>query len=109
MSKFDDFFKLLKENLGDLFKESWEDVFDAVQEMGEDFLVTIKDDLDEWTRGLVDKKLTKEEFEFLLGSKTDLMKLKLLTDAGLTKVRIDKLKDAIINVTVKTALDVFLK
>jgi len=108
MAKFDDFFDLLKGNLGDLLRDSWADFFSATEEMGTTFLETIKDDLDKWTQALTNGELPGDEFLFLVESKKELMKLQLLTEAGLTKVRIEKLQNAIIEITVKTALDVFL-
>ncbi|MBN1479642.1 hypothetical protein JXA70_05170 [candidate division KSB1 bacterium] len=107
MSKFDEFFDLLKKYLVDEAKKSWDDAFDAVKNFGEAFFHTIKDDLDKWTQALAEGKLTQEELDFLIKSKKELMKLQLLTEAGLTKARIEKLQNTIINVTVKTALDVF--
>ena len=108
MAKFDDFFDLLKGNLGDLLRASWSDFFSATEEMGTTFLETIKEDLDKWTQALTNGELPRDEFLFLVESKKELMKLQLLTEAGLTKVRIEKLQNAIIDITVKTALDVFL-
>jgi hypothetical protein len=108
MADFDKYFDKLVKNLEDLVKNNWKDFLDAAQADGKAFLLETKEDLKRWTRLLANGDLTREEFEFLVGSKEDLLKLKALQRSGLTKVRIQMFQTAVIGLIIDTAFDFFL-
>ena len=108
MADFEDYFDKLANNLEDLVKNNWKDFLDAAEADGKAFLLETKEDLKRWTRLLSNSDLTREEFEFLVESKKDLLKLKALKKLGLTKVRIQMFQTAVIGLIIDTAFDFFL-
>jgi len=108
MADFEDYFDKLANNLEDLMKNNWKDFLDAAEADGKAFLLETKEDLKRWTRLLSNSDLTGEEFEFLVESKKDLLKLKALKKLGLTKVRIQMFQTAVIGLIIDTAFDFFL-
>ena len=108
MADFEDYFDKLANNLEDLVKNNWKDFLDAAEADGKAFLQETKAALQRWTRLLANGDLTREEFEFLVGSKEDLLKLEALKKLGLTKVRIQMFQTAVIGLIIETAFDFFL-
>ena len=68
------------------------------------FLEQSKDKLVRWTLLLADQSITKDEFEWLIKSQKDLLTLKALQTAGISKIRINNLKNSIIQTIIKTVL-----
>jgi hypothetical protein len=108
MADFDKYFDKLLKNLEDLVKNNWKNFLDAAEADGRAFLLETKEDLKRWTRLLSNGHITREEFELLVGSKEDLLKLKALKKLGLTKVRIQMFQSAVIGLIIDTAFDFFL-
>ena len=108
MADFDKYFDKLVKNLEELVKNNWTDFLDAAEADGKAFLLETKEDLKRWTRLLSSGDLKREEFEFLVGSKEDLLKLEALKKLGLTKVRIQMFQSAVIGLIIDTAFDFFL-
>jgi len=52
--------------------------------------------------------LTQDDYEWLILSKKDVVELQLLKEVGLSAVRIDRFKNALINLVIDTAFDVFV-
>jgi hypothetical protein len=108
MADFDKYFDKLLKNLEDLVKNNWKNFLDAAEADGRAFLLETKEDLKRWTRLLANGHITREEFELLVGSKEDLLKLKALKKLGLTKVRIQMFQSAVIGLIIDTAFDFFI-
>jgi succinylarginine dihydrolase len=108
MADFDKYFDKLLKNLEDLVKNNWKNFLDAAEADGRAFLLESKEDLKRWTRLLANGHITREEFELLVGSKEDLLKLKALKKLGLTKVRIQMFQSAVIGLIIDTAFDFFI-
>jgi len=108
MADFDKYFDKLMKNLEELVKNNWKEFLDAAEADGKAFLLETKEDLKRWTRLLSRGELTREEFEFLVASKEDLLRLKALKKLGLTKVRIQMFQTAVIGLIIDTAFDFFL-
>ena len=108
MADFDKYFDNLLRNLEDLMKNNWKNFLDAAEADGKAFLLETKGDLKRWTRLLANGEITREEFELLVGSKEDLLKLKALKKLGLTKVRMQMFQAAVIGLIIDTAFDFFL-
>jgi len=108
MSDFDKYFDKLLKNLEDLMKNNWKNFLNAAEADGKAFLLETKGDLNRWTRLLSNGEITREEFELLVGSKEDLLKLKALKKLGLTKVRMQMFQTAVIGLIIDTAFDFFL-
>jgi len=77
MADFDKYFDKLVKNLEDLVKNNWKDFLDAAEADGKAFLLETKEDLKRWTRLLSNGDLTREEFEFLVGSVKGFKKIRI--------------------------------
>jgi len=65
-------------------------------------LNAMKEKLKRWTSLLIDKKLTTEDFEWLVNSQKDLVEMNALKLAGLAAIRIDQFKASLLNLVVDT-------
>ena len=108
MPSFSDFFDALKKELPEFAEYSWKEYKTAAVEDGKKFLEKEKADLDRWTTLLAKGDLTKDDFEWLLASKKDLVELLALKQKGLSKVALDRFTNGLIDTIVSTAFKVFL-
>ncbi len=68
------------------------------------FLKDSEEKLKRWVQLLAEGSLTKEEFEWLLKSQKDLVTLKALQTVGISKIRLNNIKNSIL----KTIFDIVL-
>lgn len=108
MPTFNDFVSTLKNDLLDFAKINYEEYKDELLKDGTIFIEKAKADLERWTDGLASGALTKEDFEFLLKGKKDLAQMEALKQLGLSKIRITKITNGIIDVVVGSAFKTFL-
>ena len=108
MAIFDDFWSQLKSGVVGFAENSWKDFKDAAINDGEDFLHKTKEDIQKWTVQLAEKKITGDDFEWLLKGKKDLAELVLLKQKGLVKADLDKFTNGLVDTVVSTAVKVFL-
>ena len=108
MPTFNDFVSTLKSDLLDFAKENLEEYKDELLKDGTLFIEKAKSDLERWTEALASGALSKEDFEFLLKGKKDLAQMEALKQLGLSKIRITKITNSIIDVVVGSAFKTFL-
>jgi len=108
MPTFNDFVSTLKNDLLDFAKINYEEYKDELLKDGTLFIEKAKADLERWTDGLASGALSKEDFEFLLKGKKDLAQMEALKQLGLSKIRITKITNGIIDVVVGSAFKTFL-
>ena len=108
MPTFNDFVSTLKNDLLDFAKINYEEYKDELLKDGTLFIEKAKADLERWTDGLASGALSKEDFEFLLKGKKDLAQMEALKQLGLSKIRITKITNGIIDVVVGGAFKTFL-
>jgi len=108
MPTFNDFVSTLKNDLLDFTKENLEEYKDEIFKDGNAFVEKTKEDLQRWTEGLASGALSQADFEFLLKGKKDLAKMEALKHLGLSKIRITKITNGIIDVVVGSAVKTFL-
>ena len=108
MSDFDNFFEAVKKKLQDFVEDQWEDFKETALDDGNLFLENSKEDLERWTKALANGDLKKDEFEWLLESKKDLVELFALKKIGLAKVALDRFVNGVINLIISTAFKTFL-
>ena len=108
MPTFNDFVSTLKNDLLDFAKENYEEYKDELLKDGTLFIEKAKSDLERWTEGLASGALSKADFEFLLKGKKDLAQMEALKQLGLSKIRITKITNGIIDVVVGSAVKTFL-
>ena len=108
MPAFNDFVTTIKDDLLDYAKENLEEYKDEILNDGNIFVEKAKEDLQRWTEGLASGALSQADFEFLLKGKKDLAKMEALKQLGLSKIRITKITNGIIDVVVGSAIKTFL-
>jgi len=108
MPTFNEFVTTIKNDLLDFTKENLEEYKDEILKDGKAFVEKTKEDLQRWTEGLATGALSKADFEFLLRGKKDLAKMEALKQLGLSKIRITKITNGIIDVVVGSAIKTFL-
>jgi len=106
--EFDKFVKIIEEGTVELAKNTLRGYKEQALIDAKLFLETSKDDARRWSKLLVEGKLTQDDYEWLILSKKDVVELQLLKEAGLSAVRIDRFKNALINLVIDTAFDVFV-
>lgn len=96
--------KELKQQLVTLLGDKYKEFKPEIQKDITAFLEGSKEKLERWTLLLASSSLTEEEFSWLLKSQQDLIALKALQGAGLSKIKINNIKNAIIQTVFKTVL-----
>lgn len=86
--------------LGDKLKEFKPELEQDLQE----YIAQSKTKLERWVLLLAKGSITKEEFEWLLKSQQDLLALKALQVAGLSKIRLNNIKKSIISIIIETVI-----
>ncbi len=65
---------------------------------------SMKTDLQTWAALWADGKMSKEDVEFLVLAKKDLIQMNALKQAGLGLIKIDEFKNSLLNLIVKTLI-----
>jgi len=81
-----------------LAKQTFSDLKDAAVSDATDFLNETKDNLTRWTDDLISGKLSKDELESLINGQKDLGEMKLLKDAGIALIELDKFKQGVMKI-----------
>ncbi|THD32862.1 hypothetical protein [uncultured Flavobacterium sp.] len=96
--------KQLKQELVTLLGDKYKEFKPEIQKDITAFLESSKEKLERWTSLLASSSITEEEFSWLLKSQQDLIALKALQGAGLSKIKMNNIKNAIIQTVFKTVL-----
>ena len=102
MADFNEIFEELKDNATKLIKLTVSNFKDQAEKDTKKFLEESKDNLERWTRLLINGELSTSEFEFLVESQKDLLVLNALRQSGLAKIRVDHFKNSLLNLIVDT-------
>jgi len=108
MPTFNDFVSTFKNDLLDFAKENFDEYKEELLKDGNSFLEKSKSDIQRWTEGLASGALSSADLEFLLKGKKDLAQMEALKQIGLSKIRISKIANGIIDVVVGSAVKTFL-
>jgi hypothetical protein len=108
MPTFNDFVSTVKDDLLKFAKENLDDYKDELLKDGNEFVIKAKKDLERWTNGLAVGALSKADFEFLLKAKKNLAEMEALKQLGLSKIKMNKITDGIIDVVIGSAFKTFL-
>ena len=68
------------------------------------FLSGSEEKLKRWVVLLLEEKITKEEFEWLVKSQKDILLLASLKEAGISKIKLSNIKNHVISTIIKTVL-----
>ena len=100
----DKLLKELKQELVKLLGDKYKEFKPEIQKDINDFLEKSREKLERWSMLLSTASLTEEEFSWLLKSQQDLIALKALQGAGLSKIRINNIKNTILKTVFKTVI-----
>lgn len=96
--------KELKNQLISVLGDKYKEFKPEIQKDITDFLNKSKEKLERWALLLASSSITLEEFEWLLKSQQDLIALKALQGAGLSKIKINNIKNTIIKTVFQTVI-----
>ena len=108
MSNFDDFVNTIEEGVKELAKKTLKGFKDEALTDAKAFLESSKNDLQRWTKLLAKGDLLQDDFECLVMGRKDVAELHVLKQSGLGLVRLDRFKNALLDLVIDTAFDVFL-
>jgi|JI7StandDraft_1071085.scaffolds.fasta_scaffold183102_2 hypothetical protein len=108
MPSFDQFIDALRENLSTYAEEQWEEFKKEAVKDGRAFAKEAAKDLARWTSALAKGDLSSDDFKWLLKSKKALFELNALKTAGLSKARLARFVNGVIDLVVDTAIKTFL-
>ena len=108
MADFSDYLNALEDGIKDLAKKKLKGHKDEALKDSKKFLRKTEEDLKRWTKLLVSGELSKDDFEWLVLGKKDLAEMHTLKQKGLALATIDSFRDAIFDLVIGTAFDVFL-
>lgn len=96
--------KDLKESLLTLLGDKYKEFKPEVQKEINAFVKQSEEKLKRWILLLAEGSITEDEFEWLLKSQKDLLTLKTIQATGLSKIRVNNIKNSII----KTIFDIVI-
>lgn len=108
MSKFDDFLDAVRTGVGSLAKDTLKGAVNQAKADAEAFLKRSEEDLKRWTKLLATGELSKDEFEGLVKGLKSLAKMHALTLAGISIIKINRFRNAVINLVIDAAFKAFL-
>jgi hypothetical protein len=94
----------LRKNLLTVLGEKYKEFKPEIQKDVNAFLENSKEKLIRWSVLVVDNSLTQDEFAWLLKSQQDLVTLKALQGAGLSKIKLNNIKNTIFKTVLQTII-----
>jgi len=105
---FEEIFKSLKSQVEELARMFLQQYSKQAVKDGRKFLEETRENLKRWTVLLVEKRITTEDFEWLVLSQKDLAKMLALKQAGLSVIRIEQFRNSLLNLVVDTIFGIVL-
>jgi len=100
----DEILKQIKSELNQLFAENFKNLSNESKKDLNKFLSESEEKLKRWVVLLLEEKITKEEFEWLVKSQKDILLLASLNEAGISKIKLSNIKNHVISTIIKTVL-----
>lgn len=104
MADIDTLWKILKAELLDMVAGTGEEMARALLADGRAFLDDTREDLQRWLNLLEEGRISRDEFEYLVGARKDLLQMEALKQLGLARARIDELRRAVIDAVAGAAV-----
>lgn len=92
--------KELKDESAALAKATFKKFKAEAEEDALNLIGTLKEDIKNWTIMLANGQISKDEFEWLVMSKKELIEMVGLKQAGLTLIKLDELKAKLLNLVI---------
>ncbi|GAA3773760.1 hypothetical protein [Flavobacterium ginsengiterrae] len=99
----------LKEKLKTLLTNSYKDYKPQLEKDLNNFLKTSAEKLERWTILYANGDINEEELEWLLKSQLDLVSLQTLQTAGISKIKLNTLKNNIIKLIFEIIINLISK
>jgi hypothetical protein len=96
--------KDLTSELKTIITNSYKDIKPELEQDLNTFLETFREKLERWVILLSTAAITPEEFEWFLKSQVDLVALQALQTAGISKIRLNTIKNNIVKTIFKVVL-----
>lgn len=109
MPDFTSLLTAIKDGVATLAVETLQEHRKAAMADAEEFLRRTQGDLERWARDLATGSLTPADFEFLVNAKKDLAEMEALKQAGLALVRVDRFRNALVDLVIGTTIRMFPK
>lgn len=94
----------LRKNLITVLGDKYKEFKPEIQKDVKDFLEKSREKLERWSILFVAGSLTEDEFAWLLQSQQDLVTLKALQGAGLSKIKLNNIKNSIFKTVLQTVI-----
>lgn len=94
----------LRKNLITVLGDKYKEFKPEIQKDVKDFLEKSREKLERWSILFVARSLTEDEFAWLLKSQQDLVTLKALQGAGLSKIKLNNIKNSIFKTVLQTVI-----
>ncbi len=94
----------LRKNLITVLGEKYTEFKPEIQKDVKDFLEKSREKLERWSILFAAGSLTEDEFAWLLKSQQDLVTLKALQGAGLSKIKLNTIKNSIFKTVLQTVI-----
>ena len=104
----DTLLKELKSRLKIIITNSYKDIKPELEKDLNSFLETSKEKLERWILLFSTSALTEEELEWLLKSQLDLVALQALQSTGISKIRLNTLKNNILKTIFKVIIELVI-
>lgn len=104
----DTLLKELKSRLKIIITNSYKDIKPELEKDLNTFLETSKEKLERWILLFSTSALTEEELEWLLKSQLDLVALQALQTTGISKIRLNTLKNNILKTIFKVIIELVI-
>ncbi|PTX58984.1 hypothetical protein C8N46_11153 [Kordia periserrulae] len=101
---FKELLKELKGNLLSLMGSKFDELKDESKKDVQAFLNASKEKLERWTTLLAEGNITVSDYKWLVESQKDLVVLKGLYAAGVSKIKLGHLKNSILDTVIETAI-----
>jgi hypothetical protein len=104
----DQFIEELKSKLKTIITNSYKDIKPELEKDLNTFLETSREKLERWIFLLSTGDITEEELEWLLKSQLDLVALQALQTTGISKIKLNALKNNILKTIFKIILELII-
>lgn len=94
----------LRKNLITVLGDKYKEFKPEIQKDVNVFLENSKEKLLRWSILLIENSITEDEFAWLLKSQQDLVMLKALQGAGLSKIKLNNIKNTIFKTVLQTII-----
>lgn len=102
MPDFDAFFEDLKKGVAAIAEKEAAGFVTEARADGERFLEDSKEDLKKWALQLDGGEMSKEDFEFLVNGKKEVMVMKACTQAGLAAASVERVRGAVVGLLIES-------